>query len=203
MVDTQVPTQPKTFSASSVVPPAVTQSKNFNRPPPTGPRLVLTTPGQIHPPHQSPTLGTSSTPTQTQDPNTAAVDALIKEEPVITLPEIKKFELPNPSGKKDKNDNNPVKNIDMTVNHIPPHATSFRLYILKIEKLLQKSHMMRAEYDEILKATRKAIYEHEMAEIELAAARMRREVADSQLEKARLGLLGIDYDGISGLVINE
>ena len=63
--------------------------------------------------------------------------------------------------------------------------------------------MMRAEYDEILKATRKAIYEQEMAEIELAAARMRREVADSQLEKARLGLLGIDYDGTSGLVINE
>lgn len=47
------------------------------------------------------------------------------------------------------------------------------------------------------------MHEQEMAEIELAAARMRREVADSQLEKARLGLLGIDYDGVSGLAINE
>jgi len=162
--------------------PAVTQPKNFNRPPPTGPRLVLTTPGQPH----APTLGTSSAPVSTQDPNLAVVDPLIEEETEIQLPEIKKFELPNPSGKKDKNDNNPAKNIDNT-----------------IDKLLQKSYTMRAEYGEILKATRKAIYEQEMAEIELVAARMRREVADSQLEKARLGLLGINYDGISGLVINE
>lgn len=62
---------------------------------------------------------------------------------------------------------------------------------------------MRVSYNENLKGTRKAVYEQEMGEIELAAARMRREVADSQMEKARLGLLGIDYDGISGLIINE
>ena len=62
---------------------------------------------------------------------------------------------------------------------------------------------MRTQYDEVLKAARKAIYEQEMSEIELGAARMRREVADSQLEKARPGLLGIDYDGISGLAVNE
>lgn len=62
---------------------------------------------------------------------------------------------------------------------------------------------MRAEYGETLKATRKAIHEQEMAEIELGAAKMRREVADSQLEKARFGLLGIDFDGVSGLAINE
>lgn len=62
---------------------------------------------------------------------------------------------------------------------------------------------MRADYGEVLKAARKAMHEQEMAEIELTAARMRREVADSQLEKSRVGQLGIDYDGISGLVINE
>jgi len=63
---------------------------------------------------------------------------------------------------------------------------------------------MRAEYGEALEAAWKAMHEREMAEIELAAARMRREVADSQLEKARFGLLqGIDYDGVSGLVIYE
>jgi len=62
---------------------------------------------------------------------------------------------------------------------------------------------MRTEYGETLKAARKAMHEQEMAEIELAAARMRREVADSQLEKARLGLLGVEYDGVSGLTINE
>ena len=62
---------------------------------------------------------------------------------------------------------------------------------------------MRAEYGETLKATRKSTHEQEMTEIELAAARMRREVADSQVEKARFGLLGIDYDGVSGLAIDE
>jgi len=62
---------------------------------------------------------------------------------------------------------------------------------------------MRAEYGEALEAAWKAMHEREMAEIESAAARMRREVADSQLEKARFGLLGIDYDGVSGLVIYE
>lgn len=200
MADTQHPTQPRAFAASSAVLPAVAQHNNFNRPLPTGPRLALTTPGQLHPPHQSPI---SLAPSPNQDPNLAVVDAPIEEESGIQLPEIKKFELPNPSGKKDKNDNNPVKNIDNTVNHIQSHTPSFLLCFLQIDKLLQKSYTMRAEYDEILKATRKAIYEQEMAEIELSAARMRREVADSQLEKARLGLLGIDYDGISGLIINE
>ena len=68
---------------------------------------------------------------------------------------------------------------------------------------MRKNYLMRAEYGETLKAARKAMHEQEMAEIELAAARMRREAADSQLEKARFGLLGVDYDGVSGLVINE
>ena len=62
---------------------------------------------------------------------------------------------------------------------------------------------MRVEYGETLKAARKAMHEQEMTEIELAAAKMRREVADSQVEKARFGLLGIDYDGVSGLVTDE
>lgn len=47
------------------------------------------------------------------------------------------------------------------------------------------------------------MHELDMSEIESAGAKMRREVADSQLEKARLGLLGIDYDGVSGLATNE
>lgn len=127
MGDTQPPTQPKAFPVSSTVLPAVTQPKNFNRPPPTGPRSVLTTPGQPHPPHQSPIPGTSSTPVPTQDPKLAVGDSPIQEEPGIQLPEIKKFELPNPSGKKDKNDNNPLKNIDYTVSHLQSYAMSFPL----------------------------------------------------------------------------
>jgi hypothetical protein len=67
----------------------------------------------------------SSTPTPTRDPNPAVVDAPSEEGPVIQLPEIKKFELPNPSGKKDKNDHNPVNNIDHTVSYLQSRAVSF------------------------------------------------------------------------------
>lgn len=128
MVDIQPPTQPKAFSVSSAVLPAVTQPKNLNRLPPTGPRSALTTSGQLHPPHQSPRLGTPSVP-PTQDQSLAVADTPVEEESKIQLPEIKKFELPNPSGKKDKNDNNPAKNIDNTVDRLQFHAISFLLRI--------------------------------------------------------------------------
>jgi len=93
--------------------------------------------------------------------------------------------------------------LEKTVNSTQPHVTLLFLCFWKIDELLRKSYLMRAEYGETLKAARKAMHELEMSEIESAAARMRREVADSQLEKARLGLLGIDHDGVSGLATNE
>lgn len=181
MVDIQPPTQPKAFSVSTIAPP--TQPKNFDRLPPTGPRSIPTAPEQPHP-HQPPT--TPSASTSTQDSKPAVPDIPTEEKPEIKLPEIKKFVLPNPNPLKKDTDQNPTKHIDNT-----------------IDELLRRSYIMRAEYGETLKATRKAIHEQEMAEIELGAAKMRREVADSQLEKARFGLLGIDFDGVSGLAINE
>ena len=96
-----------------------------------------------------------------------------------------------------------MEGLDRTVNYIQSHALCFLLHFRKIDELMRKSYRLRAKYGETLKAARKATHEQEMSEIELAAARMRREVTDTQLEKARLGLLGVDYDGISGLAMDE
>jgi hypothetical protein len=61
-----------------------------------------------------------------------------------------------------------------------------------------QSHRVRvvAEYAEISKAARRAVHELEMSNVDLNAARMRREIADAQMEKARIGLLGLDYEGV-------
>lgn len=58
-------------------------------------------------------------------------------------------------------------------------------------------HRARAatEYAELSKATRRAVHELEIAGVDLNAARLRREVADAQMEKARMGLLGLHYEG--------
>lgn len=195
MAGIQPPTQLKAFPVNISGPP-----KSSNWPPPTGPRLASTTPAQLH---QPPTPGIPPDPVPVQDSGSTAADTTNEEDRGIKMPEIPKFELPNPSTSTSSKDKNPFTTLDHTVilfNLVHPSLLScFR----KIKKLLHSSYVMRGEYGDTLKASRKAIHEQEMAEIELTAAKLRREVADSQLEKARFGLLGVDYDGISGLATNE
>ena len=197
MADIHPPTQPKAFAVSTTAPP--TQPKSFNRPPPTGPRLVPTATGQLPPAHQPPPPGTPSNPGPTQSdsgPATAGASAI--EEPEVTLPQIESYELISDTTRRDA-----INRLEKTVNSIQPHMGFLFLCFRKIDELLRKSYLMRAEYGETLKAARKAMHELDVSEIESAAAGLRREVADSQLEKARLGLLGIGYDGVSGLATNE
>lgn len=49
------------------------------------------------------------------------------------------------------------------------------------------------EHEPIAQATRRAFHELSMASLDLAAAQKRRINASAQLEKARAGVLGIDY----------
>lgn len=120
MADVQPPTQPKAFAVNTIAPP--TQPRNFNRPPPTGPRLALSTPGQLHPPYQPPIPETSPAPVPTQpDPSPAITDAPVEEEPKIKLPE---FSLPIPQ-RKEKGS----KNLDKTVNHIQPRDIAFLMLL--------------------------------------------------------------------------
>jgi hypothetical protein len=57
---------------------------------------------------------------------------------------------------------------------------------------VHRAHLT-SEYTHIAKATRRALHELEMASLDLRAAENRRKLADSHVEKARLGVLGIDY----------
>lgn len=52
---------------------------------------------------------------------------------------------------------------------------------------------LAAEYAAHSKAVKRALHELEMASMELELAERRRAVADAQLEKARIGQLGIEY----------
>lgn len=56
----------------------------------------------------------------------------------------------------------------------------------------QRAHLT-SEYTSISKAARRALHELEMASWDLRAAEDRRKLADSHVEKARLGVLGIDH----------
>lgn len=52
---------------------------------------------------------------------------------------------------------------------------------------------LRAQYMSLEKVTRRALQELETANLELRAVEGRRKVADTHLEKARAGALGIEY----------
>lgn len=119
MMDVQPPTHPKAFTVSTTAPP--TQPKSFNRPPPTGPRLVPTVTGQLPPLHRPATPEPSSAPAPTQpDPGPGTADAPIVEEPEITLPKIEPFVLLADEGRKAM-----MERLDKTVKYIQFHVTFF------------------------------------------------------------------------------
>jgi hypothetical protein len=66
-----------------------------------------------------------------------------------------------------------------------------------MQKAVKTSRDLRAilhtQYAGIEKAARRAVHELETATIELRAAEARRKVADVHLDKARAGVLGIEY----------
>lgn len=47
-------------------------------------------------------------------------------------------------------------------------------------------------HDQVSRTTRRALHELDMATIDLRMAETRRRIADAQVEKAKLGMLGID-----------
>lgn len=63
----------------------------------------------------------------------------------------------------------------------------------EIQRLKAHRASGKAEYKALAKATRRALHELEMATIDLRAAETRRIIVQAQAEKAKLGLLGVDY----------
>ena len=66
------------------------------------------------------------------------------------------------------------------------------LQSLQISRLQAHRAHLTAEYTTISKLTRRAMHELDMAAMDLRAAETRRRIADSHMEKARAGVLGID-----------
>lgn len=71
----------------------------------------------------------------------------------------------------------------------PVSGPNFDAEIARVQAL--RAHIT-SEYNQTAKASKRARHELEMAAIDLRAAELRRKVADSQLEQARAGALGVD-----------
>ncbi|THG99648.1 hypothetical protein EW026_g2742 [Hermanssonia centrifuga] len=63
-------------------------------------------------------------------------------------------------------------------------------------KIRQHREKLTLEYTAISLATRRAMHELDLSSIDLRMAEKRRKVTNAQLERARAGVLGIDYDPI-------
>ena len=72
-------------------------------------------------------------------------------------------------------------------------AVQYSRCCMKIVRVQAQRAQLTSEYTHISKAARRALHELEMATLDLRAAENRRKLADSHVEKARLGVLGIDY----------
>lgn len=64
---------------------------------------------------------------------------------------------------------------------------------IQIARVQSQRANLISEHVGVSKASRRALHDLEMASLDLWAAENRRKLADIQLEKARAGVLGIDY----------
>lgn len=64
---------------------------------------------------------------------------------------------------------------------------------MQIARLRAHRVHLTLEHEPIAQDARRALHELEIASIDLTAAQNRREMAGAQLEKARAGVLGVDY----------
>ncbi|KAG6832698.1 hypothetical protein H0H92_012270 [Tricholoma furcatifolium] len=187
---------PPRHPRNRAIPPAPpAHPRRASRSPPRGPRnpglhpkghVTPTGPASSHPPgprgqrrpFQSSSLPGShphhqpSTP-QTQSPNIPSLPAPSEAAPP-TLQEAAK--VPPPV---------------IPLKTLPPSLTpEFDTEIDRVAK--HRAHLAH-EYTNLARETRRALHELDMATIDLHAAEMRRKVADIQYEKAKNGVLGIDY----------
>ncbi|KAG6874289.1 hypothetical protein C0995_001514 [Termitomyces sp. Mi166 len=190
--------------------------RHRSRSPPKGPRnhpnthprghITPTGPASSHPPgsrgQRRPfapptslpnTLPQPSTP-QTQSPITPSLPAPMEDIQPTTAqtPEVVKVPLPSvpikqlPSSLTEKLDNE--------ASHFSHNVTrAFDQSAIQISRLQSQRTHLATDYMNLAKEIRRALHELDTARIDLHAAELRRKVADAQHEKARNGILGIDY----------
>ena len=157
------------------------------REPPRGPRGYApqphspTGPASRPPPTQSrnivaPSVASGSTPARTE------VAASPKVESETILPVIPPYTIKTTLKPEIESEVRP-----------PPFLNVLVLIAPQITRLRAQRTNLISEYANISKATRRALHELEMASFDLRTAENRRKLADMHLEKARMGVLGIDY----------
>jgi hypothetical protein len=103
--------------------------------------------------------------------------------------------MASPLSVKLESELNPAPLINATPPLIPVYQTKPSI-TPELDKEITRIQAHRAhlvsDYVQVAKATRRALHELDIATIDLRAAENRRKLADSQVEKARAGVLGIN-----------
>ncbi|KAL7283296.1 hypothetical protein ACG7TL_002725 [Trametes sanguinea] len=147
-----------------------------SRSPPTGPRNYAPTPPNATPPHQATQPGPSLPPKPEWTRRSTAPQQSKA-----------KTESPLPSAALEPVDSGPA---------IPPYQCKSSVTAdIEAEIARIQAHRMHleAEYVQTSAAARRALHEFDMSSIDLKVSVRRRELADAQLEKAQVGMLGLDY----------
>ncbi|KAI0646932.1 hypothetical protein C8Q79DRAFT_1009089 [Trametes meyenii] len=150
------------------------------RSPPSGPRNHIPTPPNATPPHTTQPI--PSLPPKPDWPrrNTAAQSSKTGQS--------SKAEGPTSAPAA----TNPAEPELVIPVYVPKQYTTSESEA-ELSRILAHRKAADAEYLQIVLAKRRAMHEYEMSTIDLKMAERRRELADAQLEKARLGILGIDF----------
>ncbi|KAF5387038.1 hypothetical protein D9615_001659 [Tricholomella constricta] len=169
-------------------PPPPPHPDKPTRSPPRGPRNH---PGNIHPRGNVTPTGPASSyppgPRGQRRPYPASAPLPAPPIPQETVPSVVMEDQPTPAPEAEVKF--PMPQIPMK--KLPPSLTPE----LDAELARLQAHRahLASEYAQLEKGARRALHELDTATIDLRAAELRRRVADIQYEKARNGVLGIDY----------
>ncbi|KAI9064307.1 hypothetical protein FKP32DRAFT_1626265 [Trametes sanguinea] len=170
------PTIPNLPPKPEVDPDHKSSRRRRSRSPPTGPRNYAPTPPNATPPPQATQPGPSLPPKPewTRRSNAPQQGKA-------------KTESPLPPAAPEPVDSGPA---------IPPYQCKSSVTAdIEAEIARMQTHRihLEADYVQISAAARRALHEFDIASIDLKVSVRRRELADAQLEKAQVGMLGLDW----------
>lgn len=170
-----IPTGPRNAGGPPREPPRGPRGYAQQPPPPTGPASRPTPTQPRNAVAQSTASG--STPARTE------VALSPKTEPEAILPVIPPYRIKTTLQPEQDSEVRPsLLLISLWYSPLP-----------QIARLRAQRANLTSEYANVSKATRRALHELEMASFDLRTAEKRRKLADTHLDMARMGVLGIDY----------
>ncbi|XP_006458264.1 hypothetical protein AGABI2DRAFT_176683 [Agaricus bisporus var. bisporus H97] len=158
--------------------PRATQWRKISKSPPKGPRNHgIATPSMMPVPVPPPVHNPAPAPSYPTGPR---ADRRPTDQPILRSSEFTKIQPPT----SDR----------WTRNMIHPKSGRYGTSQLELDLVRYRSHRVNLNqvHDQVSRTTRRALHELDMATIDLRMAETRRRIADAQVEKAKLGVLGID-----------